>query len=286
MRQLLGGNSGFGTKALLAFIGISIVVVLPIFGVVNAPLLRAQSSQTEQTTNASLPVFEAASIKPNNSASLSMSGSVGDNLFRMSNATPIYLIKYAFNMQDDQIAGAPNWVDAKRYDIDAKVGDDEYAKWLTIPYEQRRNLMRQAMQSLLTDRFKLKVTHETKQLPVYALVLAKGGPKMTESTDPPNPIPDCPRPCLSSNNSTMDGLAGSLGQILRDRVVLNETGLTGHYVLALHWVPQSQSPSDQPDDSGPSIFTALEEQLGLRIESTTGPVDTIVIDHIEEPSSN
>jgi uncharacterized protein (TIGR03435 family) len=286
MSQLLGGNSGFGRKALLCIIGISTVAVLPIFGAVNAPLLRAQSSQPEQTTNASLPAFDAASIKPNNSGSVSMSGSVGDNLYRMSNATPIYLIKYAFNMQDDQISSAPNWVDAKRYDIEAKVGDKEYAKWLTISYEQRRNLMRQAMQSLLADRFKLKVTHETKQLPVYALVIAKGGPKMTESTDPPSPIPDCPRPCLSSNNSTMDGLAGSLGQILRDRVVLNETGLTGHYVLALHWVPQSQSPSDQPDDSGPSIFTALEEQLGLRIESTTGPVDTIVIDHIEEPSPN
>lgn len=121
MKYRLTGNLGFGTKALLAIIGIS-TVVLPIFGVVNAALLRAaQSPQTEQTTKASLPAFEAASIKPNNSGSLSMSGSVGDNLYRMSNATPIYLIKYAFNMQDDQISGAPNWVNAKRYDIEAKV---------------------------------------------------------------------------------------------------------------------------------------------------------------------
>lgn len=90
------------------------------------------------------------------------------------------------------------------------------------------------MQSLLADRSKLKVTHETKQLPIYTLVLGKGGAKMTESTDPPRPIPDCPHPCLSSNNSTMDGLTGYLGQILRDRVVLNKTGLTGHYVVVLH----------------------------------------------------
>lgn len=273
--------------------GITTLAGFFLFIIIKTPRLVAQSpdnADSEDKTVAPLaansPTFEAASIKPNNSGDGHLDGSVSGNRFRLNNVTPRYLIKYAYGLLDYQLSDAPNWSDAKHYDVDAKVSDTEFASWLRLsPKQQRANLLL-ALQALLADRFKLQVSYRTEELPVYALVVAKNGPKLTKATDPPSPLPECPHPCWTANNVNMDDLAKGVGQLLRDRVVLNETRLPGNYLVVLHWEPPNQNPSAPADTLGLSIFTALEEQLGLRIESATGPVDTVVIEHIEEPTPN
>jgi uncharacterized protein (TIGR03435 family) len=279
-------------KLLSATLGLAAIGSLALAGLIDSQSLLARSRQASvasatQAAALRLPSFEAASVKPDSSGDDHIDGSVGGERYRMNNVTPKYLIEYAFNLLDYQVSGGPSWLDSKRYDIDAKVDDATFASWAKLQRDQQGGQMRLAVQSLLMNRFNLRVTRETKELPVYALVVAKGGPKLNSATIPPSLLPDCPRACLSSTNSSLDNLAASLAALLRDRVVLNETGISGRYQYALHWIPQSLRPSDQStDNSGPSIFTALEGQLGLRIEATKGPVDTIAIDHIEEPSPN
>jgi uncharacterized protein (TIGR03435 family) len=169
------------------------------------------------------------------------------------------------------------------------------------------------VQALLADRFKLKVSHQTKELPVYALVVAKGGPKLTETQVPP-PTPDgtaAPNRGfrgirmggpgqLTGTNIDMGLLADLLsGQRELGRLVIDQTGLKGNYDWTLKWTPDRSDPmfkapdGGQPsgdalpaDSSGPSLFTALEEQLGLKLEARKGPVETLVIDSIEKSSEN
>jgi uncharacterized protein (TIGR03435 family) len=171
------------------------------------------------------------------------------------------------------------------------------------------------IQSLLADRFKLRVSHETKELPVYALVVAKNGPKCQEAKPGdtyPNGIKGFDGRAqgagsfrAGNGHLTLQGYPISFLSLLLaerlDRTVLDQTGLKGKYDIALKWTPDENlaaTPSGpaggnpgadaaaQPDSSGPSIFTAIQEQLGLKLESTKGPVEIIVIDHIERPSEN
>jgi len=277
----------------LRIIAIATVAGIFLCGIVNPPWLPAQSSdnansieKTAAPVAQNSPTFDAASIKKNNSGDGHIDGSVGGNRFRLNNVTPRYLIKYAYGLLDYQLSDAPNWIDTKHYDVDAKVSDTEFASWLRLPPKQQRANLLLALQALLADRFKLQISRRTEELPVYVLVVAKNGPKLVKATDPPSPLPLCPHPCFTANNVNMDDLARSVGQLLRDRVVLNETGLSGNYQVVLHWEPLGQDPSAPADTLGLSIFTALEEQLGLRIEAMRGPVDIIIIHHIEEPIPN
>ena len=158
------------------------------------------------------------------------------------------------------------------------------------------------MQAMLADRFKLKAHRETKDLPMYALVVAKGGFKLKDA-DPNNTYPNgikgpdgvshagmmmMRRDMLTAQAVPISSLAGNLAGQLH-RIVLDRTGLTGKYDITLRWSPDEMS-NEQQDAattiSAPSIFTALDEQLGLKLESTRGPVDAIVVDHIEMPSEN
>jgi uncharacterized protein (TIGR03435 family) len=174
--------------------------------------------------------------------------------------------------------------------------------------EEHANQIRLMVQELLADRFKLKVSHETKELPVYALVVAKGGLKMKEES--PATTPDAaahPRTFLQfmgpgQFRGTNIGV-GLLADVLSrqpelGKLVIDETGLKGNYDWTLKWTPEQSDPmfkrpngapppnAPPPDTSGPSIFAALEEQLGLKLEPKKGPVETLVIDRIEKPSEN
>jgi uncharacterized protein (TIGR03435 family) len=192
-----------------------------------------------------------------------------------------------------------------------------------MPQEQRSQQIRLMVQALLADRFKLKATRQTKELPVYALVVAKGGVKMKEAPAPPPnpsgappPLPtpgSAPRPgmIMMTGRGEVTGTAvpvASIANILSrqpetgGRVVIDKTGLTGNYDWSLKWTPESGGPmgggpggpggpgggdsAPPPDASGPSFFTAIQEQLGLKLESQKAPVEVVVIDHIEEPSAN
>ena len=206
----------------------------------------------------------------------------------------------------------PDWANSEAFDIEAKAEGN--------PSREQISLM---LQTLLADRFKLVVHLETRQLPIYALVLSKAGrmgPRLQPHSDateclkldPSRPVPTSdfgvipppPPPCgrfmtgtrrLAGNNVTLEMLAANLGAISSvDRPVVDRTGLSGGVDLTLEYMPQPAQPgslasadASAPDPSGPPlIFTALQEQLGLKLEPQTGPVQVLVIDHVEHPSEN
>jgi uncharacterized protein (TIGR03435 family) len=228
--------------------------------------------------------------------------------YSASNVSLKMLVQSAYGIREDLVSGAPGWADSARFDIDAKVAGSDVDALKKLSPEQRRLIL----QPLLAERFKLQSHVETKQLPVYELVLAKGGSKLKEAApgdDYAKGIkgPDgvarggmmrVGRGQLTAQAVPMTSLANMLSQQLR-RTVIDKTGLTGKYDLELNWAPDqgsdpmfkgpdgSQQRADAaPDSSGPSIFTALQEQLGLRLQSAKGPVETLVIDHVEMPSEN
>ena len=214
--------------------------------------------------------------------------------------------------------GGPNWIDSDTFDITAKakVAREEGAKRITMPE------LFAMLQPLLEDRFKLKVHRETRELPEYELVVAKGGLKMERAKCTPGQPPSQEnRPpggdalvvgcgsllggvnglnrTLNGTGTEMPGLLMFLAN-LTGREVIDQTGLAGRFDFHLEWTPDEATvaPSDpgRPDDSakpglsvnpgGPSIFSALQEQLGLKLEATKDPVEVVVIDHVERPAGN
>jgi uncharacterized protein (TIGR03435 family) len=275
----------------------------------NAPPSRAQSPAATSTP---APSFDVASIKPNHGGTPFFRINAEPGRFVADNATLRFLLQEAYRVKDAQILGAPSWIDSEHYDIEAKVDDSSADVQRKLTSDEQGAQLRLMLQSLLADRFKLTLHHDTRELPIYALVVAKNGPKLHESSAtpddaaPPGPLtPDGPQPrhsirmmgrgSLSINAESLDMFADLLSHQL-GRLIVNKTGLKGNYDFTLKWTPdegQGQMrggpPGDAPpppDASGPTIFTALQEQLGLRLESQKGPVDTIVIDHVERPSEN
>lgn len=277
-------------------------------GVMAAILLctlqsRAQSPQQPSTP---APSFEVASIKPIGSDQGPFRLMFSPDGFNANGLTAKTLIGFAYNLKDFQISGGPGWVDSERYDIEAKMDEATIEALKKLPQEQAFEQRRQMMQSLLADRFKLKVDQSSKEMPIYALVVAKNGPKLTQSAAPasgPGGPADGPRSMmrmgLGELNATGVPISLLVDRLARevDRKVVDKTGLAGRYDFTLHWAPErpmpglsggdNQGPAPPPPDaSAPSIFTALQEQLGLKLESQKGPVETLVIASIEKPSEN
>ena len=188
--------------------------------------------------------------------------------FTCSNATLRNLIMGAYSLEDYQISG-PGWLDSVGYDIIA-----------TMPPSTSSDDAMLMIQSLVTDRLKLKIHRETHELPVYALLVGKGGLKAKEVEWTFGGVSSS-RGRLVSKSTTMESLATILSRQL-DRPVLNMTGIKGHYDVRLEWTPEGQSTPD-----GPSIFTAIQDQLGLKLEARKAPIEMIVVDHAEkDPSEN
>ena len=282
-----------------------------VFGLLNIPQVRAQSTQTASVP---LPSFEVASIKPNRSGELRISIGFQPGRFTTTGTTVKQLIALAYDVRDIQVSGGPSWIDSERYDIEAKEPDSVVEELPKLPSDQRGEQLHLLVQSLLADRFKLKLRHESKELPVYALVIAKNGPKLQESKPGdtyPNGMkgPDGRGQAgmmrtgpgeLTGQGLPTESLARLLSQQL-GRTVLDQTGLKGNYDFTLKWTPDQSSAAvpvgpdagktgadtaPSPESSGPSIFAAIQEQLGLKLESRKGPVDNLVIDHVERPSEN
>ena len=222
---------------------------------------------------AQTPSYDVASVKPNKSGSSSSSTSTRNGQLTATNVTLQSMIRNAYLLQDFQIVGGPSWVDSDRFDIMAKVEGQ--------PVPPERRLM---MQALLADRFKLVVHRDTREMPVYDLVLAKPDGKLGSGLR----RSDCSKdPCGNTNvNNTVlhaDGITfelftGTLSSIVT-HIVKDKTALEGPYTMDLTW-----SRDQTTDTTQPSIFTALQEQLGLKLESARGPVDVLVIDRAEQPT--
>jgi uncharacterized protein (TIGR03435 family) len=242
------------------------------------------------------PSFEVASAKPSKAGSPMAGVGVGSSNSR--NVTLKSLMAVAYRIQDFQIAGGPSWVGTDRFDVEAKAEDPRAAQ----------DQVRLMLQSLLEDRFKLRIHREMRESPVYALVVDKSGLKMKQSSDQVSPSVDGPSPpgagpnhgairigtgSLIGNAATMTLFTRMLSQRL-DRLIVDKTGLAGRFDIQLQWTPgvgeavfdPLGNPLPPADSSGPSVFTALQEQLGLKLESTKAPVEVLVIDHVEKPDAN
>jgi len=277
-----------------------------VFGLMNPPQTHAQAPAT---TSAPLPSFEVASIKPDRSGDTRSILETRPAGLHASGVTIKKLIAYAYGLEQFQVSGGPSWVSSDPYRVEAKVDDSQVEQIQKLPLMRQDDPLVLMLQSLLADRFKLKLSHTTKELPVYALVVARNGPKLqatkpgyiyTAGTKSPNGHAQEGLTVWRDRGASMDGFAEQLSRHL-GRPVLDRTGLKGRYDFTVEFArdqtpmtgfkgPEGGGPApgaeNQSDSSGPTIFTALREQLGLKIESTKGPVEVVVIDHIERPSEN
>ncbi|HZU24541.1 MAG TPA: M56 and DUF3738 domain-containing protein [Bryobacteraceae bacterium] len=316
------GELGLIRKTLLASAAIASIAGPLLFGLMNA---RAQSQPPAPPLS-----FEVATIKPNHSGDGRIGIRMPPGRFTATNITPEMLVEFAYGLKPNQVSGGPAWIRSDRYDVDAKLDDAQQQEMQKLSFEERGARMMSMVQSLLADRFQLAVKHDTKDMPIYGLVVAKNGPKLKKASEeavlPPSPPPAAPPPPSGSDapdapppppaapappprgmvmmrpgQITMTGapishLADALSRVM-GRTVVDKTGLTGNYDLTLEWTPD---PSDAPmfhgpagapqppppPANGPSLVTAVQEQLGLKLESQRGPVETLVIERIEQPSEN
>jgi bla regulator protein blaR1 len=259
--------------------------------------------------SATPPAFEVVSIKPNKTGAMTMRIMFTPDGISAMGVPAHLLLRDAFNVSDSQLIGEPGWMSADHFDIEAKVAAEDAPKLKDLKPTERWAMLLPVFQ----ERFALKFHHETKDLTQYVLVVAKGGLKMKEAT---------PGDAYTNGLKTPSGGAGGAGMMnvrpgeligqaisLESLVrflsfqfqspVIDKSGLTGKYDVDLKWTPdemesgmarppdggQPGAPSPPPS-SGPSLFTALEDQLGLKLEAHKEPGDAIVIDHIEQPSPN
>jgi bla regulator protein BlaR1 len=283
-------------------------IALPIsFGLLYAAP-NGVATQSENSP-AQLPVFEVASIKPGKPGpSQLMMGPDGVSIV----GVPLHMIiREAYQVQDSQVLGEPGWIQSARYDLQAKVNSSDVAELKKLSFAQRWAMV----QPILAERFQLKVHWATKELPVYALVVAKSGPKLKEAK-PGDTYPNGLNASdgggrgkggkmfmqwgqLTAQALPVSALVKLLSEQQQDRLIVDQTGLSGVYDFTLKWTPEGPQPAMFKGDGGgppqpkttdessePSLFTAMQEQLGLKLESRKAPVQVLVIDHVERPSAN
>jgi len=272
-----------GRRLLLAAAGFTAVVLPIAAGAFRVPPVRAQQP------DGSLE-FDAVSVKPSNPNSTN--GTVvsvnPSGVLHVVNATVKDLIETAYDVRLFQIEGGPKWADATKFDVDATPGTRPQGPaalppgWTNVRFK---------VQALLKERFQLQLHRETRIGRIYTLAIAKGGVKSTlfsATQSPPRGINAGPGKMLGEGASMTD-LAYKLSRLL-ERPVVNNTGLEANYDFKLEWTPDPgpAAPDGQPVDAsvGPSLFAALQQQLGLRLEATKGPVDILVIDRVDKPSEN
>jgi uncharacterized protein (TIGR03435 family) len=298
-----------------------LVVLLTMFATLEAAPAFTQSPKnlTSQSTpqtsgeapsNVPPPRFDVISIKPSKTTvgGMGLAQSTADGI-SIINTTAKLLIANAYGVKQDLVSGGPSWVGSSEFDIDAKVLPAEGA----TPLHLDRRQLKEMTKALLADRFELKVHAETRELPVYQLTLAKGGSKLKEA-QPGDTYPNGVKGPDGKSHAGMmmmlngrfigqgialSGLIDTLSLVLH-RPVIDKTGLSGKYDITLT-LPRDEpngTPLPPPvgadaspanvtsESSNPSFFTTIEEQLGLRLESAKGPVEVLVIDHIEKPSAN
>jgi uncharacterized protein (TIGR03435 family) len=255
--------------------------------------------------------FEVASVKPNKGDGPTESGTQPGGRVTMINVPLRLLIRSAYQVQDEQIVDAPSWISAEHFDVIAKASGD-----IPPPTPGNPGPIQLMMRSLLADRFKLVVHRETREFPAYSLELARrdgrlgaqlrpsttdcvaiaaargrsGNPASGSAADRPQCGIRAAGGQMVAGGLPLSQLAVTLSQIVQ-RVVIDRTGLAGSFDFELKWTPE-QMPQGQPgavglpanDPNAPSIFTALQEQLGLKLESAKNSVEVLVIDHVERPT--
>jgi uncharacterized protein (TIGR03435 family) len=259
-----------------------LVVIAPIvFASVNATQSRAQSEGDNATVVA--PPYKTISVKPTKfGIHADRNTKISLDEVTVANETAQELIQGAYEIKDDQIVGAPGWLNSQRYDIDAKVDTSaEREGTLAGGALQERN--ERMLQALLSNRFNLAVHRQTRMIPAYELVIAGDGSKLRESI-PADADSAAPRVIQVDSGRIMgrEVPTATLATMLSDqlgRPVLDRTGLSDHYDITLQWQADSELP-------GPAISAALQEQLGLKLVPQLVPKEFLVIDHVEMPSAD
>jgi bla regulator protein BlaR1 len=276
-------------KRMLAFVGAGMLLCAPAMGTLPA-------FGQVLYTDGPLPSFEVATIRPMPNGP-SAPTPHGGSTIRLS-FTPKMMMMYAYNLPDfseGRILNSAGWTE-DTYEVQGKISDSDYAAMQKMTPAEKNQQIQLMMQALLRDRMKLKVHLEKREETVYALEVAKGGMKLAPAQE------GMPQRFgithqgqnyqLTMTGGTLFGLAELLGRQpeIGGRSIVDKTGVTGSYDVALHWTRTGSAavPDDAStqDENAPSFFTAIQEQLGLRLAPTKGQVDYVIVDHIEKPSEN
>jgi uncharacterized protein (TIGR03435 family) len=277
-------------KAMLVILAASLHMVL-LAQMPSQPSATSAGAVAAPLASAS-PAFEVTVVKPSKTGESGSNSSFQGDRFVASNVLLKNIMQYqAYGVTEVQIVGGPKWLNSEKFDIEAKADAAVVEQLRTLDRDQRRRLMQGMFQQLLADRFKLAAHWETREIPVYALVVANKN-VLQPAKHPEAGVHTSARTgTFSAEGVTMTDLARSLTQELSrelGRVIVDRTGIEGRYDVALKWTPDEGRPSadNSSVDAGPSLFTAVQEQIGLKLESSKGPVQVLVIDHVEMPSEN
>ncbi len=273
-----------------------------LFTIAVSPFQLVAAVQAKNASDASTPRYEVASIKidPRGDPNRNITWRETPDGLSLENVTLELLLRQAYGIMSYQIQHAPEWANREEFDISARIGDPEVRHLQMLTKERASAERRLMLQALLAERFRLAAHDETKQESVYSLVVAKGGPKFHESLPsagnssgvkaaPPIVMGNG---LLKFNGAPISTLAKLISQVI-GRPVLDHTGLNGKYEFTLNWAPEefelpavAQRDNTSSEPSGISIFTLLQQQLGLKLESSKSPVEVLIIDHIEPPTPN
>lgn len=237
------------------------------------------------------PSFEVATIKPSKPGRPGKAFLVRGRRFSTLNTTLDNMLTFAYGIQQKQIVGGPDWMKTDKYDVLAEPAGEGQ------PNDHQWKIM---VQKLLANRFQLKFHKEKQELSVYAITVGKHGPKLAKSQGDPNGLPGLffsgiQPAVLNVRNANMADFAGVMQSAVLDRPVVDQTGLAGKYDFTLKWTSDESQfggmgvrvpPPANNGDAPPGLFTAIEEQLGLRLKPTRAPAEVLVIDHVEKPSPN
>jgi uncharacterized protein (TIGR03435 family) len=233
-------------------------------------------------------VFEVATIKPNNSGNPGKGFTVRGREILTINTSLADLLTFAYNIHLRQIVNGPSWMENDKYDITGRPQAEG------VPNDRQ---IRAMIKNLVIERFKLTVHTDSKELPAYVLTVVSSGPKLTENTSNPNGLPGLGFGApgrMRVVNATMGDFASVMQGTVLDRPVVDKTGLKGRYDFTLNWTPDEgqfrgipipPQPKDDPN-APPGLFTAIQEQIGIKMDRTNAPVEVIVIDKVDKPTDN
>jgi uncharacterized protein (TIGR03435 family) len=310
-----GELSGTRKKRFLTVAGFVVMASAALLILSIAQQSHAQSQTQNTSAAASTYEYEAVTIKP--SKGPGPASKIGmwpaPDGFNAWFVTTQQMVSTAFGVERTRVSGGPDWFPSDRFDIEAKMDASVADALQKLGPEESALARRQMLQALIADRFKLAVHHETKELLVYTLVITKNGPKL-QTAKPGDTYPNAPKFPDGTGAGVGVIRPGPEGGIIAQAIpiasllrylvqalghpVIDKTGLSGTYDFTLQFTPDdrlqappgsalNQRPQASPSDSGgPSLFNALQEQLGLKLEAGKGPVEIIVIDHVERPSGN
>jgi uncharacterized protein (TIGR03435 family) len=314
MNRQTGLQLTFANKLLLTAAAVAAIAAPIAIGLFHASPVRAQEPQTTASTP---PAFDQVSLKPSASTEGQTRMEILPNHFTQTNATVKSFIAFAYGVEEYQITGEPAWADSDKFDIDATWKGSAQDDWNFVkrgasmdsrvvvgndaplppppppPGAMNRNLgpgqLQAMMQTLLAQRFHLQLSRQSKDLPIYELVVAGSGAHLTPTpSSPPPPVAPSGKAMISirvsSNNGNADfKLTNASTLVLADllsrqihRRIVDKTGITGQYDISIHW-PQSPDPGD-------AVANALEDQLGLTLRASAGPVPVLTVNQVAKPS--